>query len=146
MRNFLFSIVLFLVSPFSEACSSPQLTDEELFLKARTVFRARVIETKVAKFSNPSNPLEVAEVVEAKIEVREIYKGEPPSSGIVREFPFGIGGCSLGLLAGVEYVFFPTDYDFVFFSNGSFGFENPEAKGMKKRLDELRNWGKRAQQ
>lgn len=133
-----------MIAPLSEACSSSvKLTDEELFVKARPVFRARVTETKVAQFSNPENLSEVTEVVEAKFEVREIYKGSPPPSSIVRDVPYGIGNCSLGLLAGVEYVFFPGDHDLVLIYSGSFGLLNPEGKDVKPRLDELRNFGKR---
>ena len=108
-------------------------------------FRARVVETKIVQFRNPDNLSEVGEVVEAKFEVKEVFKGEPPRSGIVRDIPYGIGNCSLGLLAGVEYVFFPGENDSVLLLSGSFGFMNPNGAEIKKRLDELRNWGKRSQ-
>jgi hypothetical protein len=146
MRNLLMGFIVFLIAPLSEACSSSKkYTNEELFTKANSVFRARVVETKIVQFRNPDNLSGVGEVVEAKFEVKEVFKGEPPRSGIVRDIPYGIGNCSLGLLAGVEYVFFPGENDSVLLLSGSFGFENPDGKEIKKRLDELRNWGKRLQ-
>lgn len=133
-----------MISPLSIACSShSKPTDEDLFVQARSVFRARILEAKVAKFTNPENLSEVTEVIEAKFEVKEVYKGEPPNSGVVRDLPYGIGNCSLGLVAGVEYVFFTGEYDLVWIPSGSFGLLNLDGNGMKPRLDELRLLGKR---
>lgn len=147
MKKLLFPFMILFVSPLSVACSSTiKLADEELFVKAQSVFRARVIETKVVKFSNPENLSEIAEVIEAKFEVKEIYKGEPPRSGIVRDVPYGIGNCSLGLLAGIEYVFFPGDHDLILIYTGSFGPINSDGNEVKLRLDELRKLGKRLRQ
>jgi hypothetical protein len=144
MRNLLMGFIVFLIVPLSEACSSSKkYTDKELFIKANSVFRARIVETKIVQFRNPDNLSEVGEVVEAKFEIKEIFKGAPPRSGIVRDIPYGIGNCSLGLLAGVEYVFFPGENDSVLLLSGSFGFINPDAPEMKRRLDELRNWGRK---
>lgn len=143
VKNLLCVFIVFLIAPLAEACSSSKkYTEEELFTKAKSVFRARIIETKIVQFRNPDNLSEAGEVVEAKFEVREIFKGEPPRSGIVRDVPYGVGNCSLGLLAGIEYVFFPEEHDLVSFG-GSFGFVNSNRVEMKKRLDQLRNWGKR---
>ncbi len=88
MKNLLIGFFVFLIAPLSQACSSStKYTDEELFTKAKSVFRARVIETKIVQFRNPDNLSEAGEVVEAKFDVREVFKGEPPRSGIVRDIP-----------------------------------------------------------
>ena len=83
-------------------------------------------------------PGEQTEVVEANYEVKEVFKGTPPASGIVRDFPFGPGNCSLGLLPGVEYVFYPDENNFVLIFSGSFGFINAEGNDVKPRLEALR--------
>ncbi len=145
LKKLLFVFALFFMAPLAEACSSlTKYTDEALFRKAKSVFRARVVETKIVQFRNPDKLSEVGEVVEAKFEVKEVFKGEPPRSGVVRDIPYGIGNCSLGLLAGVEYVFFPEEHELVSFG-GSFGLINPDGTEMKSRLDELRNLGNRSQ-
>jgi hypothetical protein len=121
------------------ACSSlKQPTDQELFANAASVFRARVTEVKLASLVDPEQPSRTVEVVEARYEVKEVFKGAPPASGIVRDLPYGPGNCSLGLLPGMEYVFFPGKYEMVLLFSGSFAFFNAEAKEIKQRLEELR--------
>ncbi|MTV39876.1 hypothetical protein [Duganella radicis] len=137
--KFVLSIAAALTALPAIACSSlHQPTDAELFAKATAVFRARVTETKLAKFANPAKPSEVEEVVEARYEIREIFKGTPSSTGVVRDLPFGPGNCSLGLMAGTEYVFYPDSNGLVLIFSGSFGFLNSEGTDVKPRLEALR--------
>lgn len=131
------SLLLFAGSAM--ACSSPNPpTDQELFAKATSVFRARVTEVKLATLVDPDHPSRTVEVVEARYEVKEVFKGAPPASGIVRDLPYGPGNCSLGLLPGMEYVFFPGKYEMVLLFSGSFAFFNAEAKEVRQHLDEIR--------
>ena len=90
---------------------------------------------------NPANPAEHVEVVEARYEVKEVFRGTPPSSGFVRDLPYGPGNCSLGVLPGMEYVFFPGEQDFVLIFSGSFGYFNPEGSEVKQHLEALRHMG-----
>ena len=83
-------------------------------------------------------PSEQAEVMEAKYEVKEVFKGAPPALGVVRDFPFAPGNCSLGLLPGMEYIFYPDGNNFVLTFSGSFGFINAEGNDVKPRLEALR--------
>ena len=139
MKHLAFALIASLLASSAAACSSlSQPTPDELFAKASSVFRARVTETKLTTFVNPMKPGEQTEVVAAKYEVKEVFKGTPPSSGVVRDFPFGPGNCSLGLLPGVEYVFFPGENDFVLLFSGSFAFINAEGNEVKPRLEQLR--------
>lgn len=139
MKHFVSALFALLIASSAAACSLlKRHTNEELFGKASSAFRARITEAKLVSFANPMNPAERVEVVEAKYEVREVFKGTPPASGIVRDLPFGPGNCSLGLLPGTEYVLFPSENDFVLIYTGSFGFFNAEGSEVKPRLDTLR--------
>jgi hypothetical protein len=135
----IFAILSMFLSVQAMACSSlSHPTDSELFAGAKAVFRARVTEAKLAKFANPYNPSEVVEVVEAKYEIREVYKGTPSASGVVRDLPFGPGNCSLGLMPGMEYVFYPDKNDMVLIFSGSFGYFNADGTEVKPKLEALR--------
>ncbi|WP_130300805.1 MULTISPECIES: hypothetical protein [unclassified Duganella] len=138
MRNYLLFALAILSLPALACSSLKQPTDEELFANAKSVFRARVVETRLGKLVNPSNPSEVVEVVEAKYEIREIFKGAPAAAGVVRDLPFGPGNCSLGLLAGMEYVFYPDANNLVLTFSGSFGYLNAEGTDVKPRFEALR--------
>jgi hypothetical protein len=120
------------------ACSFKPRSSEELFADASTVFRARVTEVKLATLADPSIPTEHVEVVEGRYEIREVFKGAPSRTGIVRDLPFGPGNCSLGLLPGMEYVFFPGEHEMVLLPSGSFAFFNAEGSEVKPRLEALR--------
>lgn len=120
------------------ACSFKEKTLEALFTSTKSVFRVRITEVKLAKFADPSKPKDVAEVVEARFEVKEVFKGTAPVAGIVRDLPFGPGNCSLGLLPGLEYVLFPGEYEMVLLPTGSFSYVNAEGTEVKPRLDTLR--------
>ena len=126
----------------AEACSTANPpTEKELFARANSVFRARVTEARLSRLVNPANPAEHVEVVEARYEVKEVFRGTPPSSGFVRDLPYGPGNCSLGVLPGMEYVFFPGEQDFVLIFSGSFGYFNPEGSEVKQHLEALRHMG-----
>lgn len=121
------------------ACStinSP--TEHLLFSRAKSVFRAQVTEVKLSHLANPENPAEQVEVVEARYILKEAFRGNPPSTGFVRDLPYGPGNCSLGVLPGVEYVFFPGEHDFVLTYSGSFGYFNSEDREVKQHLEALR--------
>lgn len=133
------TFVLLLVSATATfACSFKQRTDEQLIAEAKNVFRARVTEVKLASLVDPTNAARTFEVVEARYEVKEVLKGAPPTSGIVRDLPFGPGNCSLGLLPGLEYVFLPGEHEMVLAPSGSFAYFNTEGTAVQPRLDSLR--------
>ena len=139
MKHIAAALVTLLLASSAAACSSlKQPSSEELFAHAISVFRARVVEARLAKFPNPLKPVEQVEVVEAKFEIKEVLKGTPPASGVVRDLPFAPGNCSLGLLPGMEYVFFPDASGFVLLPGGSFGYINAEGSEVKSHLEALR--------
>lgn len=138
MKSLAALLLLGIGALLAEACSFKERTLEELFASAKNVFRARITEVRLARLSDPSNPKDVAEVVEARFEIKEVFKGGTPASGFVRDLPFGPGNCSLGLLPGLEYVFFPEEYDMVLLPTGSFSYFNAEGTAVKPRLETLR--------
>lgn len=142
MTSSAFIVLLSCVSASAAACSTLNPpSEQELFSRAQSVFRARVTEAKLEWFRNPQNPAERVEVVEARYEIKEVFRGTPPTSGFVRDLPFAPGNCSLGILPGMEYVFFPDEHDFVLVYSGSFGFFNSEGTQVKPQLDALRHMG-----
>jgi hypothetical protein len=139
-------IPLAIVSLSASACSFKEKSNEQLFSSATSIFRARVTEVKLATLANPSMPGQTVEVVEARYEVKEVLKGTPPHSGIVRDLPFGPGNCSLGLLPGMEYVFVPEDHEMVLLPSGSFAYFNAEGAAVKSKLQALREYAARSTQ
>jgi hypothetical protein len=108
------------------------------FHNATSVFRARVTEVRLATLTNPSDKTRTVEIVEAKYQLKEVFKGRPPEDGIVRDLPFGPGNCSLGRLPGLEYVFFPATQAMVLVPTGSFSYFNMEGTEVVPKLKELR--------
>lgn len=117
------------------ACQFEHHTQEEVFARAKSVFRARVVEVRLAKFANPFKPGEQTDIVEGRFEVEETYKGTPPASGIVRDFVLLPGNCSLGLFPGWDYVFVPDEQGFVLLPSQSVAFFNPDAPEPKEAID-----------
>ena len=84
--------------------------------------------------------------VEGSFTVVEVLKGTPPSDGKVVDMVFGPGNCSLGLLAGLDYVFFIQDdkYNLVIWPTGSRAFINLEAADAVKTITALRKLSSQA--
>lgn len=143
MNKLIFLIILIFVPSIVFPCSFLPRTDEEYFKEARAVFRGKVVETRLSIIHNPANPKEKVKVVEGKVIVTEKFKGEPPPSGYVKDLVFGPGNCSLGLFAGMEYVFYLADNDFVLLPTGSFAFFNAEGSQVKIELEKLRELSRR---
>jgi hypothetical protein len=137
MKPYIIAILLLIASNISFACQFKERSDAQLIADAKTVFRAKVTEVKLVVFAPPDYPGQKDEIVEARYEIKEVLKGVPPSSGIIRDLPFGPGNCSLGLYPGIEYVFFPGQYDMVLTPTGSFGYFT-EQGSVAPRLKELR--------
>ena len=136
----LICFILWLGSSATFACSTrgDPPTDEQLFKKASSVFVAHVLRTEEKSIRvETKNPYLV---VEAEFRVVEILKGQPPSDGKVRDLVFGPGNCSLGLLAGLDYLFFIQDdqYNFVLWPTGSRPFININGTESVKLLQDLR--------
>ena len=127
------------ISGAASACSTlERMTDEQQFERAAEVFLARVVRTEASTYRDIRWPGNLP-VVDAQYELIEALKGSPPASGVVRDFVFGPGNCSLGLLTGVTYLFFVDDESrLVLIPSGSRGIINTEAESVKQLLAKLR--------
>ncbi len=129
------SILLLLAGNHAVACSFQERTDEQKFLEADRVFRAKIIATKLI---NENFDGETEEVVKATYKLIESYKGKNPKKGIVKEIPFGPGNCMLGLLTGMEYVIYLEGNNFVTLPSGSWGYFNAQGTKVVPELNKLR--------
>ena len=132
------AFILFSAAYEAAACSFEPRSDEQLFAAAKTIFRARVTEARLSKLDGLIEKGKSIEIVEAKYDVLEVFKGVPPPSGVVRDVTFGPGNCGLGILVGTEYVFMPEEHDMVLAPSGSFGYFNAEGTQVKPRLELFR--------
>ncbi len=131
-----FTALLFSVN-CAFACSSLEKppTIEKLFAKATTVFVAHVVRTQETDLKVEGIP-----IVEGEFRLLEIIKGTPPQDYKVRDFVYGYGNCSLGLLAGLDYVFFLQEEwgDLVVFPSGSQMLISPKGRASVEHLQKLR--------
>ena len=117
-----------------------------LFSKAEHVFLAEVTDTKLVKLELDKSDSEKVDIIEAKFAVLEVFKGDPNKLTVVRDLSFGFGNCSIGLMSGMEYIFFVTKGEpqltnYVGMCTGS-RTVNTGYKNFDKLLDEYRNLGK----
>jgi hypothetical protein len=128
-----------LMAGHASACSiSRQLTDEEQFHNASAVFVAHVIQTEELS-ANPRGGAQMQDpAVEGTFRVIEVLKGAPPKDGKVRDFVFGPGNCSLGLLAGRDYLFFLHGNNWVLWPGGSKPFIDLQSAECQLSLERLR--------
>lgn len=133
--------LLALAPGFAIACSTlgPPPTDDELFEKASAVFVAHVTKTEEVTLSFPSSSAPAAVPgVEGTFRVLEILKGKPPEDARVQDLVFGPGNCSLGLFAGLDYLFFLRGDKWVLWPTGSRAFINLQGTEPQKILEHLR--------
>ncbi len=104
------SLALSLVSP-AQACSFDRYGDsaEDFYKTAKTAFIAHVTKTEEKFIVDPERSKERNRYIEATFEVIEVLKGKPPESGTVHDLVLGIGNCSIGLVAGLDYLFMPDE-------------------------------------
>jgi len=139
-RTLLLSL-LALAPGIALACSTlgPPPTDEELFEKASTVFVAHITKTEEVTLSFPlSTAPTPVPGVEGTFRVVEILKGKPPEDAKVQDLVFGPGNCSLGLFAGLDYLFFLRGDKWVLWPTGSRAFINLQGTEPQKIIEQLR--------
>lgn len=82
---------------------------EDFFKTAQTAFIAHVVKTEEKFIADSEKSKERNQYLEATFEVIEVLKGTPPESGTVHDLVPGIGNCSIGLIAGLDYLFMPDE-------------------------------------
>ena len=103
----------------SLACTCGEQDQKVLFEKADWVFLAEITSTRLIKNATADQPgttlsgaesstrgPESADVVEASFTVIEYFKKGSTPIDAVRDLPLGFGNCSIGLMSGMEYIFF----------------------------------------
>ncbi len=125
------------LAAYASGCIVGPRPDVENFDASKEVFRALVTEVRLVRPPNSNAASSVQPYVMARYEIKEVLKGTPHKSGIVRDGVAGAGSCSLGLLPGLEYVFFPDNDRMVLYTGGSFLVSRMEAE---KRIVALREF------
>jgi hypothetical protein len=118
-------------------------TDEEKFAKAKEVFLARVV--RVEETAKPERWGNVEfRAVQGTYKLLEVFKGEPRDGDTVLDFVFNPGNCSLGIMAGLYYVFFiRPENRLVLWVGGSRGYINLEGSVPKADLARFRALAKK---
>lgn len=129
-----------LIAPLRAAACSVQevTTDEEKFAKAKEVFLARVV--RVEEAAEPARWGNVEfKAVQGTYKLLEVFKGEPRDGDTVLDFVFNPGNCSLGIMAGLHYVFFiRPENRLVLWVGGSRGYINLEGSVPKADIARFR--------
>lgn len=132
--------VCLLLAPLGAAACSVQdvASDEEKFAKAKEVFLARVVRVEEAAKPERLGSVEI-KAVQGTYKLLEVFKGEPKDGDTVTDFVFNPGNCSLGIMAGLYYVFFirPENRQ-VLWVHGSRGYINLEGSVPKADIARFR--------
>jgi hypothetical protein len=146
MRAKFFAVlVLILTALRGEACSIRDLaTEEEKFAQAKEVFLARVVRVEESSKPERIGSTEI-KAVQGTYKLVEVFKVEPKDNDTVVDFVFNPGNCSLGIMAGLHYVFFiRPENRLVLWVYGSRGYMNLDGSTPKKDLARLRELGGKA--
>jgi hypothetical protein len=129
----------------AEACSIRDLaTEEEKFARAKEVFLARVVRVEETGKAERIGGGEVR-TVQGTYELVETFKGEPKDGDTVLDFVFNPGNCSLGIMAGLYYVFFVLPENrLVLWVNGSRGYINLDGSTPKADFERFRALARKA--
>ena len=129
----------------AEACSIRDLaTEEEKFARSKEVFLARVVRVEETGKAERIGGGEV-KTVQGTYKLMEVFKGEPKDGDTVVDFVFNPGNCSLGIMAGLHYVFFvQPENRLVLWVNGSRGYINLDGTVPKADFERLRALARKA--
>lgn len=146
MRATFFAILLLFLTAFrAEACSIRDLASEdEKFAQAKEVFLARIVRVEESAKPERIGSTEI-KAVQGTYKLLEVFKGEPKDNDTVVDFVFSPGNCSLGIMAGLHYVFFiRPENRLVLWVYGSRGYINLDGSVPKKDLARFRELGGKA--
>ena len=123
----------------AEACSIRDLaTEEEKFARAKEIFLARVVRVEETGKVERIGGGEV-KTVQGTYKLMEVFKGDPKDGDTVLDFVFNPGNCSLGIMAGLYYVFFiQPENRLVLWVNGSRGYINLDGSTPKADFERFR--------
>lgn len=143
-RVFIAILALSLLGPgLAAACSRapglPEPTLADLYREASAVFIAHVSKTEEV-LPEPNSKYGRFPYVIGHFQLIEKIKGEPPESKIIKDQVLGPGNCSVGLMAGWDYVVFlrPENEEFITTFSGSEGTYNLKAKQVQEYIEKIR--------
>jgi hypothetical protein len=94
----------------ASACSMPSdWTTEKAFAKAVLVFRGIVTSTELISATRPGSADRF--IVNARYEVKEVFKGSPAPDGVISTTTFILGGCGVPILTGQEHLFYINPFE-----------------------------------
>ena len=146
MRAAIPAVVLALLAALDAgACSMEEkTTEEQKFAMAKEVFLARMVRVEESAQSQRIGNTEVRTVT-GTYKLLEVFKGEPRDGDTVTDFVFTPANCSLGIMAGLYYVFFiRPDNRLVLWVNGSRGYINLEGSVPKADFARFREYARKA--
>ncbi|MBI3513937.1 MAG: hypothetical protein HY060_07740 [Proteobacteria bacterium] len=147
LQQLVIAVLIVLIGAFpAGACSrapdEPEPTVANFFASAKQVFLAPLIRTEEVRHNDPVYK-DIPYFIEGRYRIIEILKGQPSADGAVRDLPWGPGNCSLGLLAGHDYLFFVDQRGLVLLPDGSRMFFSLEVQPVKQLLAKLRSLSNR---
>ena len=146
MRAAILPVVLALAAaPDAGACSlEEKTTEEQKFAMAKEVFLARMVRVEESEQPQRVGNTDVRTVT-GTYKLLEVFKGEPRDGGTVIDFVFTPANCSLGIMAGLYYVFFiRPDSRLVLGVNGSRGYITLEGSVPKADFARFREYARKA--
>ena len=145
MRALLTLVLVLLAIPDADACSMEEkTTEEQKFAMAKEVFLVRMVRVEESTQPHRIGNTEV-KTVTGTYKLLEVFKGEPKDGDTVTDFVFTPGNCSLGIMAGLYYVFFiRPDNRLVLWVNGSRGYINLEGSVPKADFARFREYARKS--
>jgi len=145
MRATLLAICLAVSALRAEACSIRDLaTEEEKFAQAKEVFLARVVRVEESGKAERIGGTEI-KTVQGTYKLVEVFKGDPKDNDTVVDLVFNPGNCSLGIMAGLHYVFFiRPDNRLVLWVYGSRGYINLDGSVPKADFARFRELARKS--
>ena len=145
LARLLATLLTLLCAVRAEACSIRDLaTEEEKFAQAKEVFLARVVRVEETGKTERIGGGEV-KTVQGTYKLVEAFKGEPKDGDTVLDFVFSPGNCSLGIMAGLYYVFFvQPENRLVLWVNGSRGYINLDGSVPKADFERFRTLARKS--
>jgi len=138
------AIIVLLMPSVVLACSCKENDMEVLYNQSSHVFSAEVTTTHLKKIK--FWPREV-DLIEAEFNVIEYFKKGNNEINIVRDLSWGAGNCSIGLMSGLEFVFFIAKEqgkikNYVNMCSGTYPIHLKKSD-FQNRFDRLRSFGKK---
>jgi hypothetical protein len=128
----------------ASACSWDRtVSHEQLFAQATSVFIGHIVRTAEVEASFDGQR---ETIIEGAVRVVEVLKGPPPADGKIRSRIWGPGNCTIPIMAGIDYLLFVYEDNFISLPGGSTplpslkeDLQDNETKRLLRSLRQLRD-------